>query len=297
VKAASVPRQADRAVEAGITRRDVVRFRAAGGAAHGADDHREESDEFAVEEPLEIRIAGEAVAVTMRTPGHDRELAAGFLFAEGILRATDDIGSIVPCGRPGEEGYGNVIDVIPGAGISLDVERIGLSKRGTLTTASCGVCGRRSIDDLLANAPPIDEDVSVSAGRIAGLEKAMRAAQQNFARTGGLHAAAIFDAEGENTTPRVIFEDIGRHNAVDKAIGQLLLSRRLPATRSVLIVSGRASFEIVQKAIMARIAVLASVSAASSLAVDLAHRTRVTLMAFVRGDAMTVCTGSERVTP
>lgn len=250
------------------------------------------SDPVVVEEPLEIRVAGEPVAVTMRTPGHDRELALGFLFAEGIVTSLDDVGSLAHCGRPGDEGYGNAIDVAPGPGTSLDVERIGASRRGTLTNASCGVCGRRSIDDLLARCPRLHDETRVPAALVAHACSEMREGQANFAKTGGLHAAAIYGAGGERLA---LFEDVGRHNAVDKAVGALLLAGKLPLPFAVLAVSGRASFEIVQKAAAARIALVASVSAPSSLAIDLAERAGITLVGFVRGETMNVYAGAGRV--
>jgi FdhD protein len=249
-------------------------------------------DRVAVEEPLEIRVAGDTVSVTMRTPGDDRELALGFLFAEGVIGSIDDVGSVAHCGRPGEESFGNAIEVLPAPGVVLAPERVVGARRGTLTTASCGVCGRASIDDLAARSAPLDDDTRLDGTLLTNLVASMRAEQRIFAETGGVHAAALFDASG--STP-IVREDIGRHNAVDKVVGALLFARALPARGRVLAVSGRASFEIVQKAAAASIPIIASVSAASSLAIDLAARMNVTLASFVREETMTVYTHAERI--
>jgi FdhD protein len=265
----------------GMAERPVRRMQA-GGLASLA------TDEVAVEEPLEIRIAGDAVAITMRTPGADAQLAAGFLYAEGIIRNLDDLGTVSHCGRVGEEGYGNVLDVIPAPGAHLDLERVQATRRGTLTTAACGVCGRRSVDDLLALVAPLPVVERIPRRLVAVAPELLRTAQATFSRTGGTHAAAILAANGSILA---VHEDVGRHNAVDKVVGTLLLSGRLGSPRApaatlppaVLVVSGRSSFEMVQKAAMARIPVLASVGAASTLAIDLATRAGLTLAAFVRG--------------
>jgi len=268
---------------AGVTERPAARFGPAG---------RSDLDDVAVEEPLEIRVAGDPLAITMRTPGDDRELALGFLYAEGVIASVDDVGSVGHCGRVGEEGFGNVIDVLPGPGTVLAPERIQGSRRGTVVSSSCGVCGRLSIDDLAERCIPLDDDGTIAAADIAALVAAMRGEQRVFARTGGVHAAALFDLAGKLL---VLREDVGRHNAVDKVVGSLVLGRALPARGRVLAVSGRASFEIVQKAVVAGIPFVFSVSAASSLAIDLAGRMNVTLAAFVRDGGMNVYTGRERV--
>lgn len=267
--------------EAGVVKR------AASKGARGAVD-----DEVAVEEPLEIRVAGDLVCTTMRTPGHDRELALGFLYAEGIIRSIADVGSVAHCGRPQDHDFGNVIEVLPGPGVALAPERISGARRGTLTTSSCGVCGRLSIDDLLARCSPLVDDSVITVSVLAPLCSSMREEQLVFTRTGGVHAAALFDAAGGSG---IVREDIGRHNAVDKVIGCLVLSRALPARGRVLIVSGRASFEIVQKAAAARIPIIASVSAASSLAIDLATEMNIALASFVRNGSMTVYAHPERI--
>ena len=276
--------------------REVLRVRA--GVAASVED-----DALTVEEPLEIRVAGEAVSVTMRTPGHDTRLAVGFLFAEGVLDSIDDVGSAVHCGRPGEEGFGNVLDVLPAPGARLQLDALEAGRRGTLTTAACGVCGRRTVEDLLDRchpvraSPPLDWDVIAAApGRLGE-------SQRTFAKTGGLHAAMALGPEGEVLTA---FEDIGRHNAVDKVVGELLwrrligremLERPFPAgpRPALLVISGRASFEMVQKAARAGIPVLASVSAASTLAVELADRLGITLCSFVREGRGNVHTHRERL--
>jgi FdhD protein len=258
------------------------------------------TDSVAIEEPLEIRVAGDAVAVTMRTPGADAQLAAGFLYSEGIIRSVDDLGTLSHCGRVDEEGYGNVLDVIPAPGMHLDLERVQATRRGTLTTAACGVCGRRSVDDLLSLVTPLHVVERIPRRLLASAPELLRAAQATFSRTGGTHAAAILASDGSTLA---VHEDVGRHNAVDKVVGTLLLAARLGSPRAkaaslvpaVLVVSGRSSFEMVQKAAMARIPVLASVGAATTLAIDLASRAGVTLAAFVRGGTFNLYTHPERL--
>jgi FdhD protein len=253
----------------------------------------EQTDEVAAEEPLEVRLAGETFATTMRTPGHDHELVAGLLFGEGLIGSRAELGSIVHCGRPGEEGHGNVIDVAPGPGFAFDLERVAGAARRSVTSAACGVCGRRTIDDLLDRIGVIESPRAIAAAAIRGLPERLRAAQPTFDRTGGLHAAGIADADGELA---IVREDIGRHNAVDKAIGRLLLDGRLPAGPELLVVSGRVSFEIVQKALAARIGVLVAVSAPSSLAVRTAERANMTLIGFARAGGFVVYAGFDRLT-
>jgi len=252
------------------------------------------ADDVVAEEPLEIRAQGETLAITMRTPGADRELAVGFLFAEGVIGSRDEVGRVAHCGRPDQEGYGNTIDVVPGPGVSLDIERISATRRGTLTTAACGVCGRRTVDDVIARCAPLPVGrATIAAASILAAVESLRARQPNFARTGGIHGAALHDAQGNVLAA---FEDIGRHNAVDKVVGALLLAGRIPgADAALLVVSGRASYEVVQKASAARVPVIASVSAASSLAVDLARATGITLCGFVRKGTMTVYAHADRI--
>ncbi len=263
--------------------RSVVRIK--GGQREGP------VEDFVVsEEPLEIRAADEVLAITMRTPGADRELAVGFLFAEGVISSREDVGGVAHCGRPGTPEYGNAINVSPAGGVSLDLDRVSATRRGTLTTAACGVCGRTSIKDVVERCVRVPQGSRIPARVIsAGMEK-LRERQPTFERTGGLHAAAILTAEGEILAA---FEDIGRHNAVDKSVGALVLSGRIggPAadgSPAFLVVSGRASFEVVQKAAAAGLRVIASVSAASSLAIDLAGELGIALAGFVRGGQMTI---------
>jgi FdhD protein len=249
----------------------------------------DELDPVAIEEPLEIRVAQDPVAVTMRTPGDDARLTVGFLFAEGIIRGVDDVSSVAHCGRPGDEGYGNVIEVTAAPGLVLEIEK---SRRGTLTTSACGVCGRTSIDDLLKRCGPVPAGAPLPVERVAAAVEKLRDLQPNFAKTGGVHAAAAIDATGAVLASA---EDVGRHNAVDKVVGALLHGKKL-GQAALLAVSGRASFEIVQKAAMARIPIVASVSAASSLAIDLAEKTGIALATFTRDGAFNLCTHPERVT-
>jgi len=268
---------------------EVVRSRADTGSVRCPDA-------VVVEEPLEIRVDGETIATTMRTPGQDAELTLGFLFAEGMIAGAGDVGSVAHCGRAGEEGRGNVIDVRSAGGHRIDVERVLEGRRWAPTSSACGVCGRRTVEDLLARvprAPSRSVDVELAARAVAELG----ASQPAFARTGGLHAAAIRGADGALLAAA---EDVGRHNAVDKAVGSLLarglLGRgQLGPPPAVLAVSGRSSFEIVQKAAMAGIACIASVSAPSSLAIDLAREAGIVLLGFVRGDGWNAYAHAERL--
>jgi FdhD protein len=253
---------------------------------------RTELDPVSVEEPLEIRVGAETLAVTMRTPGHDFELAAGFLATEGVVSTREVILRIEHCRevRSAEE-EGNVVVVRTTAPAAGALDR---ARRILLTTSSCGLCGKGSIEATRGSFPPIASDASLSPAVLAALPERLRAGQDAFRETGGLHAAGIFTLEGE---PEAIREDVGRHNAVDKAIGALFLSGRLPLTRSVLVVSGRASFEIVQKALAGGIPIVAAVSAPSSLAVDLARESGITLVGFLRNATFNVYSGAQRLEP
>ncbi|MFE9394212.1 formate dehydrogenase accessory sulfurtransferase FdhD [Streptomyces flavidovirens] len=251
-------------------------------------------DTLVAEEPLEIRLNGKPLAITMRTPGDDFALAAGFLVSEGVLAAADDVQSIVYCAGAKEDGSNtyNVVDVKLAPGVPVPDITL---ERNVYTTSSCGLCGKASLDAVrttarfpIADTPP----VRLTPELLAGLPDRLRAAQQVFDRTGGLHAAALFSEAGELLDVR---EDVGRHNAVDKLVGRALRDGRLPLARAVLLVSGRASFELAQKAVMAGIPVLAAVSAPSSLAVDLAAETGLTLVGFLRGPNMNVYAGDERI--
>jgi FdhD protein len=252
------------------------------------------ADEVAREEPLDIRLADETVAILMRTPGADDRLALGFLLAEGIISSADDLSSIAHCGRPGTEGWGNVINAVPAPGARIDWDRIDRSARTTVAGSACGVCGRLTIDDLLAGLEPLALGEPLPAGRVAAAVEALRARQPLFDRTGGVHAASACAADG---TPLATYEDVGRHNAVDKVVGSLLLARRSGDERApaLLVVSGRAAFEIVQKAARARIPVVAGVSAPTSLAVELAERAGITLCGFVRRGRMNVYAHAARL--
>ncbi|WP_374929423.1 formate dehydrogenase accessory sulfurtransferase FdhD [Kytococcus sedentarius] len=264
----------------------------------GDEPPRRVVDTLAAEEPLEIRIAGRPLAVTMRTPGHDVELATGFLVSEGIIRAGSDLRAAIHCGGPGTSpgtGQPNTYNVLDLALADHVPPLPASAERNFYTTSSCGVCGKASIDAVhTVSAHDLHADaVNLTPERIAGFPESLRAAQEVFERTGGLHAAGLFDpATGEAL---VVREDVGRHNAVDKVVGWAAQHDRLPATGLVLQVSGRASFELVQKAVMAGIPVLTAVSAPSSLAVELADSSGLTLVGFVRGRTMNVYTHPERV--
>jgi FdhD protein len=248
---------------------------------------------LAVEEPLELRVNGTAITVTMRTPGADVELAQGFLLTEGVIGHRGDIARVQYCRGVGPDGGNtyNVLDVTLTDGIALPDLDV---TRNFYTTSSCGVCGKGSIEAirLISRHSPGDDPTVVAAETLSAMPDQLRSAQRVFATTGGLHGAALFDADG---TMLVVREDIGRHNAVDKVIGWAVEQERIPLAGSVLLVSGRASFELTQKAVMAGIPVLAAVSAPSSLAVDLASQAGLTLVAFLRGDSMNVYTRQDRV--
>jgi FdhD protein len=248
---------------------------------------------LAVEEPLEIRVNGSAITVTMRTPGSDIELTQGFLLTEGVIARREDVQTIRYCEGRDDGGVNNynVLDVTLAPGVappSLDVTR------NFYTTSSCGICGKASLDAvrLISRYAPGDDPATVTMATLKAMPDQLRDAQKLFATTGGLHAAALFGVDG---TMLAVREDIGRHNAVDKVIGWALEHGRVPLAASVLLVSGRASFELTQKALMAGIPVLAAVSAPSSLAVSLAEESGVTLVAFLRADSMNVYTRPDRV--
>ncbi len=255
---------------------------------------RPRSDLLAAEEPLEIRIntdgTDHAISVTMRTPGNDFELAVGFLYTEGILGGRDDVDQVRYCvGGPVEQQY-NIVTVALRPGVEFDESSV---KRNFYTTSSCGICGKASLEALaVKGAPAIPAGPVVDASTLAALPEKLRASQKVFERTGGLHAAGLFDPDGRLVASR---EDVGRHNAVDKLVGWLLMEGKLPAGERILMVSGRASFEILQKALAARIPMVAAVSAPSSLAVATAEEYGMTLAGFVRGDSLNVYAGAQRV--
>jgi FdhD protein len=249
-------------------------------------------DRVAVEEPMEVRVNGAPFAVIMRTPGADRDLAAGFLLAEDVIRDADEIGLIEYCLDADDEGRGNVLNVsVTGAAIARLEDRLS-NRRQVMMTASCGLCGRRTIESLRARVPGVAGGWSVPASVIVSLPLTLRQAQRVFDATGGLHAAGLFDLEGRLL---LMAEDVGRHNAVDKITGRMLLEGRLPLSSAMMQVSGRTSFELVQKALLAGIPLIAAVSAPSSLAIDLARESGITLCGFVRGDSFNVYAHAHRV--
>ncbi|MGW7557157.1 formate dehydrogenase accessory sulfurtransferase FdhD [Streptomyces rimosus] len=269
-------------------RRRVIRIR------DGAVSTR--PDTLVGEEPLEIRLGGRPLAITMRTPGDDFALAAGFLVSEGVLGGAGELANIVYCAGATEDGSNtyNVVDVQLAPGVPVPDITL---ERNVYTTSSCGLCGKASLDAVRTSArwpldPPADAPGRIAPATLSALPGRLRAAQRVFDRTGGLHAAALFDADGELLDVR---EDVGRHNAVDKVVGRALQDGRLPLRDTILMVSGRASFELVQKAVMAGIPTLAAVSAPSSLAVDLATESGLTLVGFLRGSSMNVYAGAERL--
>ncbi|MCC4314853.1 formate dehydrogenase accessory sulfurtransferase FdhD [Streptomyces samsunensis] len=276
-------------------RRRVIRIR------DGAVSTR--PDTLVAEEPLEIRLNGKPLAITMRTPGDDFALAAGFLVSEGVLGRADELANIVYCAGATQDGSNtyNVVDVTLAPGVPVPDITL---ERNVYTTSSCGLCGKASLDAVRTTARwPLEDGfgdgrdgagspVRIEPETLSALPDRLRAAQRVFDRTGGLHAAALFTPDGELLDLR---EDVGRHNAVDKLVGRALQQGLLPLSGSVLMVSGRASFELAQKAVMAGIPVLAAVSAPSSLAVDLAAETGLTLVGFLRGTSMNVYAGEQRL--
>jgi FdhD protein len=259
--------------ESGIARVEIRRYESL--TASAADDS------VAVEEPLEIRIGEKPVSVTMRTPGDDFALAAGFLAGESLITSADAIESIRHWSSP------NVVRVDLRGDVNL--RRL---ERHFYTTSSCGVCGKTSIEALRVESKPVVSSLRVAPATLALLPSVLRARQTTFASTGGLHAAGLFASDGSLLS---LAEDVGRHNAVDKVIGRAILDRSWPLDDRILMVSGRTSFEIVQKAIMARIPFIAAISAPTSLAVDLARQFTVTLAGFVRDGRFNVYAGEERV--
>jgi FdhD protein len=274
-------------------RRRVLRITVPGGDQPGGASER--ADLLAGEEPLGIRVDGTALTMTMRTPGDDLELAAGFLVSEAVIAAPSDVAGIklcdgTACGHADHDGLGNIADVTLAEGITVAPG----ARRNFLTTSACGVCGKASIADIcvLPHAALADDETCFAPQVLAALPDRLRETQRVFSSTGGLHAAGLFTAQGDLIAVR---EDVGRHNAVDKVVGWALLNGRLPLSGCVLLVSGRASFELVQKAVLAGIPMLAAVSAPSSLAVELAEEAGLTLVGFLRGPSMNVYTGAHRI--
>jgi FdhD protein len=252
----------------------------------GAAAREERVDALAVEEPLELRVAGRSVAVVMRTPGHDRELAAGFLVTEGLVRRRDDVLDIVYCRSDGGAPNPNVIDVLLAPGVAVDWTRL---TRHVFTSSSCGVCSKASIAAVRAQFAPLTAPLAPRRAIVAALPDQLRAAQAGFEATGGLHGCALFDAAGGL---RVVREDVGRHNALDKVIGHAFFANGLPLAGHIVLVSGRVSFELVQKALAAGVPCLAAISAPTSAAVELARESGMTLVGFVRGARMNVYAGT-----
>ena len=256
----------------------------AGGAARPAD-----RDLVVAEEPLEIRLGGESLIVTMRTPGDDLDLAAGLLFTEGVIASMDDVAALAHGGERAGRDRENVVDVTAARGRVLDATA---ARRVLRATAACGLCGKESIAAVRKRIPRVDDDTRVSLSVVLGLPAAVRTAQPVFAATGGLHAVGLFTPDGALSLVR---EDVGRHNAVDKVIGAALRGGRRSLAGTVMLLSGRAGFELVQKAAVARVPIVCSVSAPSALAVDLAHEVGMTLVGFVRGGSANVYTHPRRV--
>ncbi|NLE82053.1 MAG: formate dehydrogenase accessory sulfurtransferase FdhD [Rhodococcus sp.] len=266
------------------TRRRVLRITADGASPR--------PDTIAVEEPFEMRVGGHALSVTMRTPGADIDLVHGSLFTEGLIRSRDDVSGVRYCNGVDAAGLNtyNVVDVELAEGIAIP-ER---EHRRTVVNSACGVCGKTAAEDIARRSQfsQLSDELSVSATAMSTMPHALRQGQRAFDSTGGLHAAALFTADGALL---VLREDVGRHNAVDKVLGWAVREDRLPLSDTVLIVSSRASFELVQKAAMAGVPILGAVSAPSSLAVDLANETGMTLLGFLRGESMNVYTHPDRV--
>jgi FdhD protein len=243
-------------------------------------------DELSIEEPLEIRVDNQPVSVTMRTPGNDDELATGFLVTEGLIKQRSDVLEIEPYPRNKDK---NVINIFLAPDVAVDFKQL---TRHVFASSSCGLCGKATIESVHQHFPKIKSKVSVAAKTILGLPEKLRGAQETFDRTGGLHAAAVFDLDGNSI---VLREDIGRHNAVDKVLGHNFLKGIFPLEKHILMVSGRASFEIMQKALAARIAIICAVSAPSSLAVEFARESGQTLVGFLREERMNIYSYPKRI--
>jgi FdhD protein len=271
-----------------LCRKPITRIENSGGGVEG-------DDLLAVEEPLEIRVLGRSVAVVMRTPGHDRELAAGFLVTEGLLRNRDDVLDLVRCqtveagaeaNGKGAEGAENVMDVLLAGGVAIDWASL---TRHVFTSSSCGICSKASIDAVRSQFAPIARPMLPRRSVLVTLPEKLRAQQAGFAASGGLHASALFDATGRL---EIVREDVGRHNALDKVIGHAFLAERLPLDHRILLVSGRVSFELMQKALAAGIACVAAISAPTSAAVEFARESGQVLVGFLRGERMNVYAGT-----
>lgn len=254
-------------------------------------------DAVAAEEPLDIRLHGRSFAVIMRTPGEDRALAVGFLLSERVIHTANDIGAVEHCRHPDQATSHHVVDVFLRGEAALRVPAMLEGRRQVVANSSCGVCGRATIDDLRAGIPPLDAAWSMDIAVIRALPERLRARQSTFDETGGLHGAAVFAIDGAMLGSA---EDVGRHNAVDKVLGAFLLrdddpAGPAPSAGAVLMVSGRVSFEIVQKAWLGGIAVVAAISAPTSLAIELAHEAGITLLGFVRDHSLNIYTHARRI--
>ncbi len=262
---------------AAVARRTIVKIR--------GDRTTEDEDWVAVEEPLEIRIAGESLAVIMRTPGDDLDLAAGFALTEGVVRSPEELGTLRQCG---EEGGENVVEIGLAPGVTFDRQRL---HRSLLTSAACGLCGKASLEALATRASEVTSNATVRREVLRSLPDRLLRSQESFGRTGALHASGLFDAGG---ALRILREDVGRHNAVDKAVGRALLDG-LPLGDAILMVSGRTSFEILQKAAVAGIPIVCAISGPTTLAIETARAFRITLVNFLRGRGMNVASCPERI--
>ena len=249
-------------------------------------------DLAATEEPLEVRLHGKSFAVIMRTPGSDRELAAGFLLSEGVIQSHDDLGAVEHCRHPDHPDVHNIVDVYLVGDATKRVEEHLEQRRNIMTSSSCGLCGRVTIESLRCQTTPLPITDRINSAIAAELPQRLRARQSVFDETGGLHGAGLFAFDGACCTSA---EDVGRHNAVDKVVGAMLFEERVPLRQYALAVSGRASFEIVQKAWLAGIPIVCAVSAPSSLAIELADEAGITLLGFVRDGGFNLYTHAARV--
>ena len=257
----------------------------------GADGASRTTDMAATEEPLDVRLHGQSFAVIMRTPGKDRELAAGFLMSERVIRSGDDLGAVEHCRHPDQRRAHHVVDVFLRGGAASRVPALLEGRRQIVANSSCGVCGRATIDELAADIAPLPPGPPVHVDVIRALPDRLRTTQRTFDETGGLHGAALFTATGELIGSA---EDVGRHNAVDKVFGALLLADA-PSHPAVLVVSGRVSFEIVQKAWIGGVGIVVAVSAPTSLAIELAREAGISLLGFVRGASLNIYTHTARI--
>jgi FdhD protein len=247
------------------------------------------SDTVAGEEPLEIRVADRSVAVVMRTPGEDRELAAGFLLTEGVIKSADDLLDVLVCRDQEGGASGNVVNAVVAATVAVDFQRL---TRHVFSSSSCGVCGKATLDAIKGQYSAVPDGARFDPKHLVTLPARLRAKQSGFAATGGLHACALFGSDGEL---KVMREDIGRHNAVDKVLGRALIDLHLPFQGHGLLLSGRISFELVQKALAAGVPLIAGIGAPSSLAIECARQGNLTLIGFLRADRLNIYTGEQRL--